>query len=186
MFSSLLIERAAERLGLKIKLEPSIISGCYIDSRACGSNSLFFAFKGERVDGHSFVPELLKRGVICVGTEDFKDKKYIKVPDTAEFMAALAKERRNKFKGLVLCVTGSSGKTSTRQLVVSMLKELKLRVHATSGNLNNHLGMPLVILNMPLYCEALVLEIGMNHAGELKHLVDITLILSVVDSIRFF
>ena len=173
MFSSLLIERAAERLGLKIKLEPSIISGCYIDSRACGSNSLFFAFKGERVDGHSFVPELLKRGVICVGTEDFKDRKYIKVPDTAEFMAALAKERRNKFNGLVLCVTGSSGKTSTRQLVVSMLKELKLRVHATSGNLNNHLGMPLVILNMPLYCEALVLEIGMNHAGELKHLVEI-------------
>ncbi|MBO4440576.1 hypothetical protein J5834_00465 [bacterium] len=173
MFSTLLVERAAERLGIKVKLEPAIISGCYIDSRACGNNSLFFAFKGEKVDGHTFVPELLKRGVICVGTEDFDDKNYIKVSDTAEFMAALAKERRSLFKGLVLCVTGSSGKTSTRQLVASMLRELKLRVHATSGNLNNHLGMPLVILNMPLYCEALVLEIGMNHAGELKHLVGI-------------
>jgi len=173
MFSTLLVERAAERIGIKVKLEPAIISGCYIDSRACGRNSLFFAFKGERVDGHSFIPDLLERGVICVGTEDLNGRNYIKVPDTAEFMAALAKERRNVFKGLVLCVTGSSGKTSTRQLVASMLRELKFKVHSTSGNLNNHLGMPLVILNMPLYCNALVLEIGMNHAGELKHLVGI-------------
>ena len=174
MFTTLLLEKALEKAGLKKKLKNSLISKCSIDSRECTENSLFFAFKGEKTDGHNYVPDLLKKGVICIGSEDIsRDENYIKVPDVLDFMSVLAHERRKLFRGKVIAVTGSSGKTSTRQLIASMASVSGKIVWATIGNLNNHLGMPLVILNMPLLTEVLVLEMGMNHSGEIKKLVEI-------------
>ena len=174
MFTTLLVEKALEKAGLKKKLKNAVISKCCIDSRECSENSLFFAFKGEKTDGHNYIPDLLKKGVICVGSEDASnDENYIKVPDVLDFMSILAHERRKLFKGKVLAVTGSSGKTSTRQLIASMAAVSGKIVYATTGNLNNHLGLPLVIMNMPLGTEVLVLEMGMNHSGEIKKLVEI-------------
>ncbi|MBP5406520.1 UDP-N-acetylmuramoyl-tripeptide--D-alanyl-D-alanine ligase [bacterium] len=174
MFTTLLLEKALEKAGLKKKFKNEIISKCCIDSRECDGNSLFFAFKGEKTDGHNYIPELLKKGVICIGSEDIPaDENYIKVPDVLDFMSVLAHERRKLFHGKVIAVTGSSGKTSTRQLIASMVTVSGKIVYATTGNLNNHLGLPLVILNMPLGTEVLVLEMGMNHGGEIKKLVEI-------------
>lgn len=174
MFTTLLLERALEKAGLKKKLKNAVISKCSIDSRECTENSLFFAFKGEKTDGHNYIPDLLKKGVICVGSEEItEDENYIKVPDVLDFMSILAHERRKLFHGKVIAVTGSSGKTSTRQLIASMAAVSGKIVWATTGNLNNHLGMPLVILNMPLGTEVLVLEMGMNHSGEIRRLVEI-------------
>ena len=174
MFTTLLLERALEKAGLKKKLKPCIISKCSIDSRECTENSLFFAFKGEKKNGHDYVPELIKKGVFCIGSEDVsQDENYIRVPDVVDFMGILAHERRELFRGKVIAVTGSSGKTSTRQLIASMAAVSGRIVYATTGNLNNHLGMPLVILNMPLGTEILVLEMGMNHSGEIRKLVEI-------------
>ena len=174
MFTTLLIERALEKAGLKKKLKNAVISKCCIDSRECTENSLFFAFKGEKTDGHNYVPDLLEKGVICIGSEDISENEnYIKVPDVLDFMSVLAHERRMLFTGRVIAVTGSSGKTSTRQLIASMAAVSGRIVYATTGNLNNHLGMPLVIMNMPLGTEVLVLEMGMNHSGEIRKLVEI-------------
>ncbi len=174
MFTTLLLERALEKAGLKKKFKNALISKCCIDSRECTENSIFFAFKGEKTDGHNYIPELIKKGVICIGSEDvIQDENYIQVPDVVEFMGVLAKERRKLFHGKVIAVTGSSGKTSTRQLIASMATVSGKIVWATIGNLNNHLGLPLVILNMPLLTEVLVLEMGMNHSGEIKKLVEI-------------
>ena len=173
MFTTLLIERALEKAGLKKKLKNEVISKCCIDSRECSENSLFFAFKGEKKNGHDFVPELVKKGAICIGSEDVcQDENYIQVPDVIEFMGIMAHERRKLFHGKVIAVTGSSGKTSTRQLTASMAAVSGKIVYATTGNLNNNIGLPLVILNMPLLTEVLVLEMGMNHSGEIKNLVE--------------
>ena len=174
MFTTLLVKKALEKAGLKKKLRNAVISKCCIDSRECTENSLFFAFKGEKTDGHNYIPDLLKKGVICIGSEDIlQDENYVKVPDVLDFMSILAHERRKLFHGKVLAVTGSSGKTSTRQLIASMAAVSGKIVWATTGNLNNHLGMPLVIMNMPLGTEVLVLEMGMNHSGEIRKLVEI-------------
>ena len=174
MFTTLLIEKALEKAGLKKKLRSAVISKCCIDSRECVENSLFFAFKGEKRNGHDFVPELVKKDVVCIGSEDtIQDENYIQVPDVIEFMGILAHERRKLFNGKVIAVTGSSGKTSTRQLAASMAAVSGKIVWATTGNLNNNIGLPLVILNMPLNTEVLVLEMGMNHGGEIKKLVEI-------------
>lgn len=174
MFTTLLVEKALEKAGLKKKLRNAVISKCSIDSRECTENSLFFAFKGEKTDGHNYIPDLLKKGAICIGSEDIsQDENYVKVPDVLDFMSILAHERRKLFHGKVLAVTGSSGKTSTRQLIASMAAVSGKIVWATTGNLNNHLGMPLVIMNMPLGTEVLVLEMGMNHSGEIRKLVEI-------------
>ena len=174
MFTTLLVERALEKAGLKKKLKNALISKCCIDSRECTENSLFFAFKGEKTDGHNYIPELLKKGVLCIGSEEITESEnYVKVPDVLDFMSILAHERRKLFHGKVIAVTGSSGKTSTRQLIASMAAVSGKIVWATTGNLNNHLGMPLVILNMPLCTEVLVLEMGMNHSGEIRKLAEI-------------
>lgn len=172
MFTTHLVEKVLSQLGINRSLTPAIISGVSIDSRKCGAGSMFFAFKGERTDGHDYIPELLEKGVWCAGSSgSFDHERYISVPDVLEFMTMLANERRSQFRGRVIALTGSSGKTTTREMIVSMLRTMAKTVHATTGNLNNHLGLPIVILNTPMNADYLVLEMGMNHASEIEHLV---------------
>ncbi len=172
MFTTEIIENV---LGRSLKIPKKIVAGCTIDSRKAESSGIFFAFEGENVDGHDFVGDLVKQNVLCVGSKslDLNSEKYLLVDDVLKFMSDLAKERRKLLHSTVIALTGSSGKTSTRQLIVTMLELSGKKVYATSGNYNNHIGLPLTILNAPDDADFIVLELGMNHSGEIEALTKI-------------
>lgn len=176
MFSHLLLERAASHCGSQWRsMRPAMIREVVIDSRFAVENGVFIAFKGENRDGHDFIPQLLEKGVFCVGEMDsFHNEKYIKVPSSLEFLQQLSRERI-ALKGslTIVALSGSSGKTTTRELIVAGLMSHATMVHSTTGNLNNHIGLPLTILALPLFCDVAVFEMGMNHAKELSLLAEI-------------
>ncbi|MCK5807881.1 UDP-N-acetylmuramoyl-tripeptide--D-alanyl-D-alanine ligase [bacterium] len=176
MFSHLLLERVATQCGANWNSNrPALISSVSIDSRTAIRDTLFIAFKGEFRDGHDFIPELLAKGVFCVGeVATYDDANYIKVPSSLDFLQQLSRERlRLKGELTIIAVSGSSGKTTTRELIVSGLRLYGKIVHSTTGNLNNHLGLPLTILALPLIVDIAVLEMGMNHTGEIALLTEI-------------
>jgi len=151
------------------------ITHCSIDSRKVNESGLFFAFQGENVDGHDFIVQLLKKKVVCIGSREIKTDNtgYVKVNNVLEFMIDLAKERRKQIRSQVIALTGSNGKTSTRQLIVTMLRSVGKSVYATRENYNNHLGLTLTVLNTPDNIDYIVLELGMNHSGEIAALTKI-------------
>jgi UDP-N-acetylmuramoyl-tripeptide--D-alanyl-D-alanine ligase len=122
---------------------------------------LFVALKGERVDGRDFVPQALANGAAGV-------------IDGLEELARFAAEYRRGLKAKVIGVTGSAGKTTTKELIRAFLSPAGI-VHATQGNFNNHIGLPMTILNCPKEADFLVLEMGTNHPGEIKALCDIAM-----------
>ena len=134
--------------------------GATLDSRQVKPGMLFVAVKGERVDGHDFIPQALAAGAagIIEGREE---------------LARVAAAYRRTLKAKVIGITGSAGKTTTKELVAAFLRAGGFRVHATAGNFNNDLGLPLTILNCPEDAEFLVVEMGTNHPGEIAYLVDI-------------
>ena len=121
---------------------------------------LFVAIKGERVDGHDFIPQALAAG--AAGIIDGRDE-----------LARAARDYRKTLKATVIGVTGSAGKTTTKELTAAFLRAGGYKVHATAGNFNNDLGLPLTILNCPPDADFLVVEMGTNHPGEIAYLVDI-------------
>ena len=121
---------------------------------------LFVAIKGERVDGHDFIPQALAAG--AAGIIDGRDE-----------LAQAARDYRKTLKATVIGVTGSAGKTTTKELTSAFLRAGGYKVHATAGNFNNDLGLPLTILNCPPDADFLVVEMGTNHPGEIAYLVDI-------------
>ncbi len=135
-------------------------SGATLDSRQVKQGMLFVAIKGERVDGHDFIPQALAAG--ASGIIDGRDE-----------LTAAARAWRNILRAKVIGVTGSAGKTTTKELVAAFLRAGGYKVHATAGNFNNDLGLPLTILNCPRDADFLVVEMGTNHPGEIKYLVDI-------------
>lgn len=171
MFTTSLIEKVLKK---NLNFQKTI-TNCSIDSRTVDGSGLFLAFEGENVDGHRFVKNLVEKDVVCVGSRDLGivNENYIIVEDVQDFMSKLAKERRKQLNSTVIALTGSSGKTSTRQFIVTMLELAEKRVYATSGNYNNHLGLPLTILNAPDDVDFVVLELGMNHSGEIEALTKI-------------
>ena len=135
-------------------------SGATLDSRQVKPGMLFVAVKGERVDGHDFIPQARAAGAAGI-------------IDGREELARVAAEYRRTLKAKVIGITGSAGKTTTKELVAAFLRAGGFRVHATAGNFNNDLGLPLTILNCPQDAEFLVVEMGTNHPGEIAYLVDI-------------
>jgi UDP-N-acetylmuramoyl-tripeptide--D-alanyl-D-alanine ligase len=145
-----------------------------IDSRAVQKGDLFVAIKGERFDGHSFVKDALSRGASAAIVShipdgiDAKDSLLI-VNDTLKALEDLGKAARARCKAMVVGITGSVGKTSAKEMI-----RLGLSAHgsvfATSGNYNNHIGTPLNLANLPPDADFAVMEMGMNHAGEISHL----------------
>ena len=135
-------------------------SGATLDSRKVKPGMLFVAVKGERVDGHDFIPQARAAGAAGI-------------VDGREELARVAAEYRRTLKAKVIGITGSAGKTTTKELVAAFLRAGGFRVHATEGNFNNDLGLPLTILNCPQDAEFLVVEMGTNHPGEIAYLVDI-------------
>ncbi|WP_194846779.1 UDP-N-acetylmuramoyl-tripeptide--D-alanyl-D-alanine ligase [Candidatus Neptunochlamydia vexilliferae] len=148
-----------------------------IDSGEVEKDSLFFALKGERVDGHQFLEEVAKKGgVAAVVSKAYQGKDFglelIRVDDVNRALHFLAKEMFKETKGTVIGVTGTVGKTTTKEFLATVLGE-RFRVMKSEASLNSQVGLPLTILNGDLSAEVIVLEMGMSEKGELKRLVDI-------------
>jgi UDP-N-acetylmuramoyl-tripeptide--D-alanyl-D-alanine ligase len=154
-----------------------------IDSRSMSDGAVFFAIRGEQRDGHDFVPEASKRaGAVVVDRMWWNENGSIKktdirspiiiVDDTVQALGVLARLHRRKFDKPVLAITGTSGKTTTKDMVVQVLGQ-KYSVHRTKGNFNNHLGLPLTLFDLKDTDEISVVEIGMNHPGEIEYLCSI-------------
>lgn len=143
-----------------------------IDSRECHRGSLFFALKGDHADGNGFAGEALKNGcayAIVDNADVVENERYILVKDTLKTLQNLAREHRRQLHIPVIAITGTNGKTTTKELVKNVLTK-KYRVTATSGNYNNHIGLPLTLLNASPYTDILVVEMGANHPGEIAAL----------------
>ena len=145
------------------------------DSRKVGQGTMFFALKGEKFDGNTFVNEVLARGAsYCViDNPDYRiDDRCLFTDDTLKTMQQLAVHHRRQFDIPVIEITGTNGKTTTKELLYAVLSQ-KYRTHATQGNFNNHIGVPLTLLAMPNDTEMAIVETGANHPGEIDFLANI-------------
>jgi UDP-N-acetylmuramoyl-tripeptide--D-alanyl-D-alanine ligase len=156
------------RLGCPAPVEYSF-NRVTIDSRRAGSASLFFALSGRNTDGHDYVKDVLGAGGAAVVSRDGFTGPVLEVDSVEEALMEAGAWTRDCINYPVAGVTGSSGKTTTRKMLAAALST-RFRTWQTQGNLNNHLGLPLTLLNTPENTEILVLEMGMNHAGELLRL----------------
>ena len=144
-------------------------AGVSTDTRALKKGELFFALSGASFNGNKFVPEAINKGAMAavIDDPDYTADKTILVDDCLSELQALAAYHREKMKFPVLAVTGTNGKTTTKELLAAVLSR-KFKVHYTKGNLNNHIGVPLTILAAPPDTELMILEMGANHPGEIK------------------
>jgi UDP-N-acetylmuramoyl-tripeptide--D-alanyl-D-alanine ligase len=153
--------------------DTALIDGAAIDSRAVRGGELFFAFAGEHTDGHRFVPDALARGAAAAMVqEDVATQPagaLIRVPDTFAALHDLARAVRTRTPEKLAGITGSAGKTTTKELLGAMLAA-RFRTAWTPGNLNNLYGFPLSLLNVPDGTEWMVAEMGMSTPGELAQL----------------
>lgn len=145
-----------------------------VDSRKQVSHSLFVPIVGDRFNAHDFIEGAIEQGAIASLWDkrydipaQLKDRCYFFcVDDTLEALQTLARSYRERINPTVIGITGSNGKTTTKDLIASLL-ETTFQTHKTAGNFNNHIGLPLTILSMPEETEMLVLEMGMNNFGEI-------------------
>ena len=139
------------------------------DTRQIAPGSIFFALKGDRFNANEFVSQALEKGASYAVHDDPKfavDDRCIVVPDVLETLQALAKYHRSQLKIPVIGLTGSNGKTTSKELVSVVLNK-KFKTYATKGNLNNHIGVPLTLLSIDSSYEIAVVEMGANHLGEI-------------------
>ena len=150
------------------------------DTRLINKNDVYVAIKGENFDGNSFYEEAFSKGASCcildnidksIDLSKYKDKTIIKVPNTIECLQTLAEYKRNMYDIPVIAITGSVGKTSTKDIVYEVVSK-KYKTLKTEKNENNHIGLPLTILKLKDH-EALVVEMGMNHLKEISCLTKI-------------
>ena len=142
-----------------IDISKTEFHGATFDSRAVKPGMLFVALKGDKADGHDYIPQALEKG--AAGVIDGYDE-----------LDRAAREYRRSLKAKVVGVTGSAGKTTTKELVKAFLSTVG-KVHATEGNFNNHIGLPVTMLNCPKDADFLVVEMGTSHPGEISHLCDV-------------
>lgn len=144
------------------------------DTRTLQSGDLFFALKGENFDGNKYAADAINKGAsaVVIDNSDFCSQQTILVDDCLKALQNLAHYYRKKNNFNVLALTGTNGKTTTKELIFAVLSQ-KLKCHATSGNLNNHIGVPLTILSAPIDTEIMVVEMGANHINEIKELCEI-------------
>jgi UDP-N-acetylmuramoyl-tripeptide--D-alanyl-D-alanine ligase len=151
------------------------VSGYSIDSRSVGPGQLFFAVKGERLDGHDFVGEALEKGAVAATVRkdrlgQYADKKrLLAVDDTLVALQILATAVRKLWGRPLVAVTGSAGKTTTKEAIAHVLGT-RFGVLKSEGNFNNHFGLPLMLLKLEPEHAVAVIEMGMSHAGEIRAL----------------
>lgn len=173
------LSRIAEFLSASGHYEPTAIAQGYsIDSRTLQAGDLFFAVKGERFDGHDFVESALKQGAVGAVIRRDQLARYsnpsavVAVDDTLIALQTLATAVRKLWGKTAIGITGSMGKTTTKE-AVSHLLSVKYRVQRTKGNFNNHFGLPLGLLTLEPEYDLAVVEMGMSHAGEIAALAKI-------------
>ena len=150
------------------------IAGAVIDSRQVESGYLFIAVKGEKVDGHQFIPQVFEKGALAVLSEQELSEPagpYIRVESTLGAMKKLAAYYRRSLDIKVVGITGSVGKTSTKEMIASVLSQ-KYNVLKTEGNFNNEIGLPLTIFKIREQHEVAVLEMGISEFGEMHRLAE--------------
>jgi UDP-N-acetylmuramoyl-tripeptide--D-alanyl-D-alanine ligase len=153
-------------------------SGYSINSRTIAPGDLFFAVKGERLDGHDFVEQALAAGAVAAVVDRQRALRYgenyrlLAVADPLAALQRLGTAVRRLWGKKLIAVTGSTGKTTTKEAIAQVL-QARLRVLKSEGNLNNHFGLPLQLLRLEPEHEIAVIEIGMNHAGEIRALAQI-------------
>lgn len=166
----LMLQQVAQCLGTQVQ-EDACVRGWSIDSRTVAAGDLYFALRGDVHDGHTFIDAALERGAVAAVAET-AGQRILTVPDSLGAMQGLAKWARKNWGGTVVGVTGSAGKTSTKDAIAHLLT-VAMPVGRTVGNFNNHIGLPLSILRIPDEAKVAVLEMGMNHAGEIRALAGI-------------
>lgn len=147
---------------------PSVVT----DTRQIKPDCLFFALKGERFDGNQFASQALEKGARYAVVDDssvVEDERYLLVDNVLDTLQHLARRHRETLDIPVIGLTGTNGKTTTKELLRSVLSE-KYKVLATRGNLNNHIGVPLTLLEIDDDVEVAVIEMGANHVGEIDFL----------------
>lgn len=147
-----------------------VIESISTDSRKISKNQLFIPIVGENFDGHDFILQAFSGGAAaCLSENDLENVPYIKVKDTKKALGDLAEYYRLLFDIKVVAVTGSVGKTTTKDTIASVLSQ-KYNTLKTKGNFNNEIGLPLTVFEINEDTEAVVLEMGMNHSGEIHNL----------------
>lgn len=153
----------------------AVATGYSIDSRTIAPGALFFAVVGERLDGHDFVAAALKKGAVAAVVNQSQGHRYsatsriLVVDDTLVALQTLATAVRKLWGKPVVGVTGSAGKTTTKEAIAHVLGA-RLRVLKSEGNFNNHFGLPLMLLKLQPEHDIAVIEMGMSHAGEIRAL----------------
>jgi UDP-N-acetylmuramoyl-tripeptide--D-alanyl-D-alanine ligase len=186
-----ILEAVGGQLLGNVDIENRYITNVQTDSRKAAAGDLFVAIVGERLDAHRFVPGAMEAGaegcLVSTAPETVPEGKFcVLVEDTAKAMGDLAAYYRRRLGIPVVAVTGSVGKTTTKDMVASVLSS-RFRTLKTAGNLNNHLGLPMTVFRLSAEDEIAVLEMGMNHLGEIDYLVriaqpDVAVITNVGDA----
>lgn len=145
------------------------------DSRDCPEGSIFFALKGDTFNGNAYAKAALDKGCAYAVIDEAQyalDDRYIVVPDVLTTLQQLAREHRRALNTPIIGITGTNGKTTTKELVATVLSK-KYNVLYTQGNFNNHIGVPKTLLRLTKEHDIAVIEMGANHPGEIKTLVEI-------------
>jgi len=145
------------------------------DTRSITTGSIFFALKGDHFNGNEFAAQALEAGACyaVIDEQPYKnDDRYLLVNDVLHSLQELARYHRKQLKIPVIGITGTNGKTTTKELVNAVLAQ-KFKTYATRGNLNNHIGVPLTILSIDAKIEIAIIEMGANHMGEIAFLCEI-------------
>lgn len=167
-------EEIIEATGGRLEGAAFAVESVAIDSRKLEPRAFFVALKGEKLNGHDYLQQAVERGAVAslvdhVPANMQGKSSYIIVPDVYEALLAMARASRARVKGRVIAVTGSVGKTGTKE-AIRIAAASAGKVYATHGNLNNHFGLPLSLCNLPRDTDFGVFELGMNHAGEISAL----------------
>ena len=166
-------QKLAEILQYNQPLADVEVCNVVTDSRIAKKGDLFIAIKGEKFDAHDFVKQVIEQGVELVVVEhlvpDVSANRQIVVPSSIEAFGKIGAYNRSRFKGKVIGLTGSAGKTTTKE-EIKFLLSLFGKTYATSGNFNNHIGVPRSLCDLDMSADYAVIEMGMSAKGEIEKL----------------
>jgi len=173
----MLMSQVAEALGVILHGNDVMLTGVSKDTRNIRAGDLYVALKGERFDGHQFVRQAVQAGAVGVLVSDAQtlDVAQVQVDDTRIALGRLAASWREKFNGKLIGITGSNGKTSVKEMCKKILVDFagESAVLSTRGNLNNDIGLPMMLLELNPAHRFAVIEMGANHVGEINYLTTI-------------